>query len=93
MKTFLLSLFIAFAVTSLAQNVGIGTISPVASAKVEISSTNSGFLIPRMSTMQRDAIGSPATGLQIKPTSELVTMVLSGKTFGNIVNKETGYYD
>ena len=46
-------------------NVGIGTASPDASAKLDISSTTQGFLQPRMTTAQRDAISSPADGLGI----------------------------
>jgi uncharacterized protein (TIGR02145 family) len=49
--------------------VGIGTITPSASAKVEIASTTQGFLPPRMTTAQRDAILSPAAGLTIYNTT------------------------
>ena len=45
--------------------VGIGTTTPSASAKVEIASTTQGFLPPRMTTAQRDAITSPSVGLVI----------------------------
>jgi hypothetical protein len=38
-------------------SVGIGTSSPDASALLDVSSTTKGFLPPRMSTAQRDAIG------------------------------------
>ena len=48
-----------------AQNIGIGTTTPNASSKLEINSTNSGLLIPRMTTVQRTAIASPATGLLV----------------------------
>jgi len=48
--------------------VGIGTTSPDASASLEISSTSSGFLPPRLTTTQRDAIASPAEGLTIYNT-------------------------
>jgi len=44
-------------------NVGIGTTTPVASAKLEVSSTTSGFLPPRMTATQASAISSPAQGL------------------------------
>ena len=47
------------------QNVGIGTATPNASAKVDISSTNKGFLPPRMTMAQRDSIQNPAAGLVI----------------------------
>jgi uncharacterized protein (TIGR02145 family) len=48
-----------------AQNVGIGTTTPNASAKLEVSSTNSGFLPPRMTFAQRNAIANPSQGLII----------------------------
>lgn len=49
-------------------NFGIGTSSPAASAKVEISSTTQGFLPPRMTGTQAEAISSPAEGLLIYST-------------------------
>lgn len=50
-------------------NVGMGTNTPVASAKVEIVSTTQGLLVPRMTTTQRNAIVSPADGLLITNTT------------------------
>jgi len=44
-------------------NVGIGTTTPDASAKLEVSSTTSGFLPPRMTATQASAISTPAQGL------------------------------
>ncbi len=49
--------------------VGIGTDNPNTSAKLDISSSTQGFLPPRMTTTQRDAITSPAIGLVIYNTS------------------------
>ncbi|MEP7231212.1 MAG: tail fiber domain-containing protein [Ginsengibacter sp.] len=60
-------LFFAFCV---AQNVGIGTTTPTASALLDVSSTNKGLLPPRMSTTQMNAIASPASGLIIYNTDD-----------------------
>ncbi len=49
----------------LGQNVGIGTNTPHPTSKLEIESQNSGLLIPRLTTAQRDAIANPATSLLI----------------------------
>jgi len=48
-----------------AQNVGIGTSTPQASAQLDVSSTTKGLLPPRMTSVQRDAIPGPVAGLQI----------------------------
>lgn len=44
-------------------NVTAGAVAPVASAKLQIDSTTQGFLPPRMTQAQRDAISAPAEGL------------------------------
>jgi hypothetical protein len=54
---------------SRAQSVGIGTNTPAASAMLHINSTNKGLLIPRLTTAQRTAIASPASGLQVYDTN------------------------
>ena len=46
-------------------SVSIGTATVNTSAKLEVSSTIQGFLPPRMTSTQRDAIASPAQGLMI----------------------------
>jgi hypothetical protein len=46
-------------------NIGIGTTSPHASAALDIASTERGFLPPRMTQVQRDAIASLVAGLMI----------------------------
>jgi len=73
-----------------AGQVGIGTDAPPASAKLEIVSTTQGFLPPRMTTTQRNAISSPATGLTLYCTdctatdsSTGVQQVYNGSTWKN----------
>ncbi|MBU3714574.1 MAG: PKD domain-containing protein, partial [Ferruginibacter sp.] len=48
--------------------VGVGTTSPNTSALLDISSTTKGFLLPRMTAAERNAISTPASGLQVYNT-------------------------
>jgi hypothetical protein len=64
--TFLAS--VVLTATTYAQ-VGIGTTNPNTSAALDITSTTKGFLPPRMTTTERNAIGTPATGLVIFNTT------------------------
>ena len=65
MKNILLSaVFIAASFTSFAQT-GIGTTTPHASAQLDVSSTTKGFLPPRMTLTQMNAIASPVEGLLV----------------------------
>jgi hypothetical protein len=50
-------------------NVGINTATPSASALLDVQSTTKGFLPPRMTTTQKNAIASPAAGLVIYDTT------------------------
>ncbi len=43
--------------------VGIGTTTPHNSSLLDVSATDKGFLMPRMTSVQRDAIVNPANGL------------------------------
>jgi len=45
--------------------VGVGTAAPEVSAQLAVESTTRGFLPPRMTTAQRDAIETPVEGLMI----------------------------
>lgn len=60
---------LVWARTSSAQ-VSIGTPTPDQTAILDLSSTNLGFLLPRLSTTQRDAISTPAVGLMIYNTTK-----------------------
>lgn len=70
-KSFCTILFLAVFGFAKAQT-GIGTTTPHASAKLEVSATNKGFLPPRIAltgTLDVSTITSPATGLVIYNTS------------------------
>jgi hypothetical protein len=58
---------------------GIGLAN--ATSILELSSTTQGFLPPRMTTTQRDAIASPATGLVIYNTTTLAANVYNGTSW------------
>ena len=68
---------------SLAQ-VGIGTTSPNASAKLDITSTTQGLLPPRMTATQRNAISTPAAGLMIWNSSLNQLEVFDGSLWVNM---------
>ncbi len=50
-------------------NVAVGTSTLDASAKLQVDSTTQGFLPPRMTTTERDAIATPAAGLMVYNTT------------------------
>ncbi len=57
------------AIVTTGGNSGFGTASPDDSALVEVKSTTQGFLPPVMTTAERDAIPTPATGLIVYSTT------------------------
>ena len=69
LKSIIFTAFIAINLTAFAQ-VGINTNTPEASAALDVTSTEGGILIPRLTETQRDAIASPATGLMVFQTDQ-----------------------
>jgi hypothetical protein len=65
-------------------SVGVGTSSPSASALLDITSTTQGFLPPRMTTTQRNAIASPATGLMIYNSTDNLVQAYNGTSWINL---------
>jgi len=85
MKRTLIFLSLITCLTTIrAQNVGIGTSTPHASAKLDVSSSTNGFLPPRMTEIQRNAIASPALGLVIFNTSTNCINIYVGKGWNEI---------
>ena len=72
MKKALKLLCVALAITgsAYAQNVGINSTgaAPDGTAMLDVASTTKGFLAPRMTSAQRVAIATPATGLMVYQT-------------------------
>jgi len=68
--TLLFAILLTLSTNIFAQGVGINTAGADAdaSAILDVSSTTQGFLLPRMTEAQKDAISSPATGLLIFQT-------------------------
>jgi trimeric autotransporter adhesin len=64
--------------TVAAQNIGIGTATPQASAQLDISSSSKGLLIPRLTTAQRNAVVSPAKGLLVFDSSRKTYWYFNG---------------
>ena len=50
-------------------SVAVGTATPNASARLQVDSTTQGFLPPRMTSVQRNAIATPAAGLIVYDTT------------------------
>jgi len=69
MKNFTLA--VALLITcSVQSQIGMGTPNPDPSAVLELASTQKGFLPPRLTTLQRNAIVQPAEGLTIYNTNK-----------------------
>ena len=81
MKITSLLSFLIIHIAAIGQNVGIGTAVPAPSAKLEIKSNNSGFLLPRMTTVERNLINSPATGLLIFNTDNSSLEMWNGNSW------------
>jgi hypothetical protein len=69
--------------TTNAQSVGIGTPSPATSSILDLTSTTKGFLMPRMTTANRTAIATPATGLQVFDTTTNTLWYFNGTVWIN----------
>jgi uncharacterized protein (TIGR02145 family) len=70
MKKILLSLIVfGYFVSNAQVGIGISSANMDSSAQLEVSSTTKGFLPPRMTQAQRNAISSPAVGLMVYCTN------------------------
>lgn len=83
-KFFFLVIAVISFISSKSQAVGIGTNTPEASSLLDISSTTKGMLMPRMTSAQRTAIASPATGLVLFDTDTKTLWAYDGTAWKNL---------
>ena len=92
-----LILFLFVNIKGMAQ-VGVGTLTPNTSAMLDVSSSTKGLLAPRMTTIEKNAIASPANGLLVFDTDENTFYFYNGASWVKIIaanntNDYTGWAD
>ncbi len=73
-----------------ANALGVGTNTITASAILQLDSTNKGFLPPRLTTLEKDAIASPAEGLTLFDSDLNKLNVYNGTEWKNVGSAEIG---
>jgi hypothetical protein len=63
-----------------------GTFTDITSARLAVNSSTQGFLPPRMTTAEKNAIGSPAQGLMVFDTTLVKLCVYSGSAWETITS-------
>ena len=88
MKTTLTTFLLLIAIFTQGQvGIGVPTSSINPSAQLDVNSTTKGFLPPRLTTIQRDAITTPAAGLTIWNSTNTQLEVYDGSYWVNMVGK------
>jgi len=67
--------------TAIYGNLLLGTTTDVASSRLTVNSTTQGFLPPRMTTTEKNAIGTPAIGLIVYDTTLLALYQYNGSAW------------
>ena len=85
----LMIIILSFLITKsgITQNVSItddNTYIAEPSAMLDVKSTTKGFLVPRVTTVQRNAIANPATGLLVYDTDLLSYYVFNGSSWNSL---------
>jgi hypothetical protein len=73
-----------------AQQVGVRTTAPHASAALDVNSTQSGVLVPRMTATQMQAIAAPATGLLVYNSDDNKFYYFNGTAWVSMVASSGG---
>lgn len=87
---FIVILLIVFSYSAKAQSVGINTLTPDPAAALEIQSTTGGLLMPRMTTVEMDALVSPPDGLMVYNTDLNNSMMFVQGVPYELYNKTAG---
>jgi hypothetical protein len=66
------------------QSVNVGVVAAVASAQLQVDSTTKGFLPPRMTTTQKNAIATPASGLVLYDSTTNKLQCYNGSTWNDL---------
>ncbi len=91
MLVVVVSLLLSFSYSpSFAQALGLNNSSPDASSILDLTATDRGMLVPRMTQAQRDAITSPATSLLIYQTDGTAGFYYNSGTPGSPVWTQLG---
>jgi hypothetical protein len=85
---FFILLVVVMAFTGNSQNIGIGTTNPHQSSILQLSSTTRGFLPPRMTTSQRNAIVNPLNGLTVYDTDSERMYVHTDGDWKSLLNND-----
>lgn len=73
-------------------NLGVGTRTPNSSSMLDLSSTTRGFLPPRMTISQRNAIASPAAGLTVYTTDGFNMSYHNGTSWGDVFSSHSSSF-
>jgi uncharacterized protein (TIGR02145 family) len=83
-----LTIYAGFRTSIMGGNVGVGTKTPDPSASLDVSSTTAGFLPPRMTTVQMQAIIAPAEGLMVYNTTIKTVYFYDGSAWQKVYNND-----
>ncbi len=97
MRQIIFLIFVVMGLNGIIAQSGINTNTPDQSAILDVFSTNKGFLPPRLTTAQRNAIATPAVGLTIYNTTDNCLQWWNGTIWydgcGNCGNQVTFMYN
>ncbi len=92
MRTYLL-FFLSYFAWNVQAQVGINTSSPNASSLLDVASTSKGFLYPKLTNSQMNAIASPATGLIVYNTDATALFIYNGASWNMLEDKISAIVD